>query len=146
MMNRILSICAPVRFSGSIQRKDGVTLLASNVAGSLSAPILFSCVCIARITMLLVFHGIYHLTTYNRSIFMRRYYYTQLCLFYSYRVELAIADDTDEGIFVCYDGTMAKLHGLEAYEAGLITVSLDIFMLCLYNMEITNILIINLIG
>ncbi|CDY71714.1 BnaCnng74090D, partial [Brassica napus] len=38
-----------------------------------------------------------------------------------YRVELAIADDTDEGIFVCYDGTMAKLHGLEAYEAGLIT-------------------------
>ncbi|KAF2553259.1 hypothetical protein F2Q68_00033569 [Brassica cretica] len=37
-----------------------------------------------------------------------------------YRVELAIADGTDEGIFVCYDGTMAKLHGLEAYEAGLI--------------------------
>uniref|UniRef100_A0A0D3D2S4 Uncharacterized protein n=2 Tax=Brassica oleracea var. oleracea TaxID=109376 RepID=A0A0D3D2S4_BRAOL len=38
-----------------------------------------------------------------------------------YRVELAIADGNDEGTFVCYDGTMAKLHGLEAYEAGLIS-------------------------
>ncbi|KAG2257409.1 hypothetical protein Bca52824_076703 [Brassica carinata] len=38
-----------------------------------------------------------------------------------YRVELAISDGTDEGIFVCYDGIMTKLHGLEAYEAGLIS-------------------------
>ncbi|KAF3541660.1 hypothetical protein F2Q69_00019408 [Brassica cretica] len=35
-----------------------------------------------------------------------------------YRMELTIADDTDEGIFVCSDGVMTKLHGLEAHEAG----------------------------
>lgn len=35
-----------------------------------------------------------------------------------YRMELTIADDTDEGIFVCFDGVMTKLHGLEAHEAG----------------------------
>ncbi|KAH0878993.1 hypothetical protein HID58_066387 [Brassica napus] len=41
-----------------------------------------------------------------------------------YRMELTIADDTDEGIFVCFDGVMTKLHGLEAHEAGQILVSL----------------------
>ncbi|RID48361.1 hypothetical protein BRARA_I04877 [Brassica rapa] len=35
-----------------------------------------------------------------------------------YRVELAIADDTADGIFVCFDGVMTKLHGLEARVAG----------------------------
>ncbi|KAF3523318.1 hypothetical protein F2Q69_00046533 [Brassica cretica] len=35
-----------------------------------------------------------------------------------YRVELAIADDTAEGLFICFDGVMTKLHGLEARVAG----------------------------
>lgn len=35
-----------------------------------------------------------------------------------YRVELAIADDTNEGFFVCFDGVMTKLHGLQAPEVG----------------------------
>ncbi|KAH0868170.1 hypothetical protein HID58_075192 [Brassica napus] len=35
-----------------------------------------------------------------------------------YRVELAIADDTAEGVFVCFDGVMTKLHNLRASEAG----------------------------
>ncbi|CAH8361470.1 unnamed protein product [Eruca vesicaria subsp. sativa] len=35
-----------------------------------------------------------------------------------YRVEMAIADDTAEGMFVCFDGVMTKLHGLKASEAG----------------------------
>lgn len=39
-------------------------------------------------------------------------------LSYSYRVELAIADDTAEGVFVCFDGVMTKLHNLRASEAG----------------------------
>ena len=39
-------------------------------------------------------------------------------------MELTIADDTDEGIFVCFDGVTTKLHGLEAHEAGQILVSL----------------------
>lgn len=37
-------------------------------------------------------------------------------LSYSYRVELAIADDTAEGVFVCFDGVMTKLHNLRASE------------------------------
>ncbi|CAG7909671.1 unnamed protein product, partial [Brassica rapa] len=36
----------------------------------------------------------------------------------SYRVELAIADSTVEGAFVCFDGVMTKLHNLRASEAG----------------------------
>ncbi|KAG2287431.1 hypothetical protein Bca52824_047035 [Brassica carinata] len=43
--------------------------------------------------------------------------YIQLC-FSFYRMELTIADDTDEGIFVCFDRVMTKLHGLEAHAAG----------------------------
>ncbi|XP_022556459.2 uncharacterized protein LOC106396438 [Brassica napus] len=35
-----------------------------------------------------------------------------------YRVELGIADDTAEGVFVCFDGVMRKLHNLKANEAG----------------------------
>ncbi|KAF2554569.1 hypothetical protein F2Q68_00015923 [Brassica cretica] len=41
------------------------------------------------------------------------------CVLYSnYRVELAIADDTAEGAFVCFDGVMTKLHNLRASESG----------------------------
>ncbi|CAN7092211.1 unnamed protein product [Brassica rapa subsp. narinosa] len=39
-----------------------------------------------------------------------------------YRMELTI---TNEGIFVCFDGVMTKLHGLEAHEAGQILVSMQ---------------------
>ncbi|CAN6894691.1 unnamed protein product [Brassica oleracea] len=42
-----------------------------------------------------------------------------------YRMELTIADDTDEGIFVCFDGVTTKLHGLEAHEASQILVSMQ---------------------
>ncbi|KAL0734037.1 hypothetical protein Bca4012_010247 [Brassica carinata] len=35
-----------------------------------------------------------------------------------YRVEMSIADDTDEGLFVGFDGEMTKLHNMPAYEAG----------------------------
>ncbi|CAF2039086.1 unnamed protein product [Brassica napus] len=35
-----------------------------------------------------------------------------------YRPELAIADSTAEGTFVCFDGVMTKLHNLRASEAG----------------------------
>uniref|UniRef100_M4FAJ1 Uncharacterized protein n=1 Tax=Brassica campestris TaxID=3711 RepID=M4FAJ1_BRACM len=35
-----------------------------------------------------------------------------------YRVELGIADDTAESVFVCFDGVMTKLHNLKADEAG----------------------------
>ncbi|KAF8049881.1 hypothetical protein N665_2102s0004 [Sinapis alba] len=35
-----------------------------------------------------------------------------------YRVEMGIADDTAEGVFVCFDGVMTKLHNLQANEAG----------------------------
>ncbi|KAG2300062.1 hypothetical protein Bca52824_036534 [Brassica carinata] len=34
-----------------------------------------------------------------------------------YRVEMAIADETGEGLFVGFDGVMAKLHNMRAYEA-----------------------------
>ncbi|KAG2287783.1 hypothetical protein Bca52824_047387 [Brassica carinata] len=34
-----------------------------------------------------------------------------------YRVELGIADDTAEGVFVCFDGVMTKLHNVKANEA-----------------------------
>ncbi|CAF1858015.1 unnamed protein product [Brassica napus] len=82
----ILSSCAPARLSGPIQRKDGVTLLALNLAGSSSA--------------------------LNLPLHV-------------YRMELTIADDTDEGIFVCFDRVMTKLHGLEAHAAGQILVSMQ---------------------
>ncbi|XP_013613858.1 PREDICTED: uncharacterized protein LOC106320029 [Brassica oleracea var. oleracea] len=34
-----------------------------------------------------------------------------------YRVEMSIADETGEGLFVGFDGVMAKLHNMRAYEA-----------------------------
>ena len=40
-----------------------------------------------------------------------------------YRVELGIADDTAESVFVCFDGVMTKLHNLKANEAGHMLVS-----------------------
>ncbi|KAF2544882.1 hypothetical protein F2Q70_00022507 [Brassica cretica] len=36
----------------------------------------------------------------------------------AYRLEMAIADSTAEGTFVCFDGVMTKLHNLRASEAG----------------------------
>ncbi|KAL0864280.1 hypothetical protein Bca101_043398 [Brassica carinata] len=35
-----------------------------------------------------------------------------------YRVEMSVADETGEGVFVCFDGVMTKLHNMRAYEAG----------------------------
>ncbi|CAN6998423.1 unnamed protein product [Brassica oleracea var. botrytis] len=34
-----------------------------------------------------------------------------------YRVEMSIADETAEGLFVCFDGVMTKLHNMRPYEA-----------------------------
>ncbi|XP_048600449.1 uncharacterized protein LOC125585337 isoform X2 [Brassica napus] len=34
-----------------------------------------------------------------------------------YRVEISIADETGEGLFVAFDGVMAKLHNMRAHEA-----------------------------
>lgn len=31
---------------------------------------------------------------------------------------MGIADDSAEGVFVCFDGVMTKLHNLKAHEAG----------------------------
>ncbi|CAH8364262.1 unnamed protein product [Eruca vesicaria subsp. sativa] len=39
-----------------------------------------------------------------------------------YRVELLVADMTAEGVFVCFDGVMTKMHKLEAHEAGQLLV------------------------
>ncbi|CAF1919719.1 unnamed protein product [Brassica napus] len=38
-------------------------------------------------------------------------------LFSRYRVEISIADETGEGLFVAFDGVMAKLHNMRAHEA-----------------------------
>ena len=38
-------------------------------------------------------------------------------LYYSYRVEMVVTDDTAEGAFVCFDGVMTRLHSLRASEA-----------------------------
>lgn len=35
-----------------------------------------------------------------------------------YRMEMSIADNADEGLFVAFDGEMKKLHNVRAYEAG----------------------------
>lgn len=37
---------------------------------------------------------------------------------YSYRVEMAICDDTAEATFVWFDGVMTKFHSLGASEAA----------------------------
>ena len=37
---------------------------------------------------------------------------------YSYRVEMAISDDTAEGIFIWFDGVLTKLHSIRASEAA----------------------------
>ncbi|KAF2533076.1 hypothetical protein F2Q70_00029795 [Brassica cretica] len=38
--------------------------------------------------------------------------------FSRYRMQMSIADDTDEGLFVAFDGEMKKLHNMHTYEAG----------------------------
>lgn len=58
-------------------------------------------------------------------------------------MEMSIADDTDEGLFVGYDGEMTKLHNMPACEAGHlmvsihhITASCNIFhILCIMNLQ-----------
>ncbi|KAL0885968.1 hypothetical protein Bca101_009951 [Brassica carinata] len=75
----------------STQIKDGVMLLALNAARNFSPLNLPLHVCDATILMLLVLRCIY-------------------------RVEFAIADDTAESVFVCFDGVLTKLHNLEARE------------------------------
>ncbi|KAL0733884.1 hypothetical protein Bca4012_010094 [Brassica carinata] len=88
---RILSSFAPGELLDSTQIKDGVMLLALNAARNFSPLNLPLHVCDATILMLLVLRCIY-------------------------RVEFAIADDTAESVFVCFDGVLTKLHNLEARE------------------------------
>lgn len=33
-------------------------------------------------------------------------------------MEMSIADETAEGLFICFGGVMIKLHNMRAYEAG----------------------------
>ncbi|XP_056858556.1 uncharacterized protein LOC130507878 isoform X2 [Raphanus sativus] len=33
-------------------------------------------------------------------------------------VEMSVAEETGEGLFVCFVGVMKKLHNMKAYEAG----------------------------
>ncbi|KAL0898117.1 hypothetical protein Bca101_082078 [Brassica carinata] len=35
-----------------------------------------------------------------------------------YRVEMSIADETADGLFVCFDGVMTRMHNMRAFEAG----------------------------
>ncbi|KAF2603854.1 hypothetical protein F2Q70_00025690 [Brassica cretica] len=37
-----------------------------------------------------------------------------------YRVEMSIADETGEALFVCFGGVMTKLHNMKAYGTGLL--------------------------
>lgn len=41
-----------------------------------------------------------------------------------YRVEMSVANETGEALFVCFDGIMTKLHNMRAYEAGHLLVSI----------------------
>ncbi|CDY18761.1 BnaC08g08550D [Brassica napus] len=43
---------------------------------------------------------------------------TQLVSSDTYRVEMSIADETGEGLFVCFDGVMTKLHNMRISEGG----------------------------
>lgn len=47
---------------------------------------------------------------------------TQLVSSNTYRVEMSIADETGEGLFVCFDGVMTKLHNMRASEGGQLLV------------------------
>lgn len=33
-------------------------------------------------------------------------------------MEMCVADETGEALFVCFDGVMTKLHNMRAYEAN----------------------------
>ena len=46
---------------------------------------------------------------------------------YSYRVEMAISDDTAEGTFVWFDGVLTKLHSIRASEAAQMLVLIITF-------------------
>ncbi|KAH0859234.1 hypothetical protein HID58_087495 [Brassica napus] len=46
------------------------------------------------------------------------WYVTHCIILFLYRVEMGIADDSAEGVFVCFDGVMTKLHNLKAHDAG----------------------------
>ncbi|KAG2254206.1 hypothetical protein Bca52824_084342 [Brassica carinata] len=86
-------ITAPSQLLASGWTKGGVMLFALKCTKNGNAQTQHSHVCTATIQMLLVPSGIY-------------------------RVELGIADDTAESVFVCFDGVMTKLHNLKANEAG----------------------------
>ncbi|CAN6892212.1 unnamed protein product [Brassica oleracea] len=62
-----------------------------------------------------------------------------------YRVEMSIADETGEGLFVGFDGVMAKLHNMRAYEAvHLVVYDLllcSIFLYCLFIHSIVSLFI-----
>ncbi|CAH8334426.1 unnamed protein product [Eruca vesicaria subsp. sativa] len=46
-----------------------------------------------------------------------------------YRVEVSVAADTDEGLFVAFNGSMRKLHNIRAYETGHLLVRSSIIHL-----------------
>ncbi|CAN7123810.1 unnamed protein product, partial [Brassica rapa subsp. narinosa] len=46
-----------------------------------------------------------------------------------YRVEMSIADETGEALFVCFGGVITKLHNMKAYGAGhLLTFTVSRFL------------------
>lgn len=60
-------------------------------------------------------------------------------------MEMSIADETGEGLFVGFDGVMAKLHNMRAYEAvHLVVYDLllcSIFLYCLFIHSIVSLFI-----
>lgn len=54
-------------------------------------------------------------------------------------MEVSVADETGEALFVCIDGVMTKLHNMRAYEAGHLLVSLlstVVHLFCAFNLFI----------
>ena len=92
-------------------------LPAQNAVKNYSGLSLHSRVEYATIHMLLGPYGKY------RVLYMRIYtsagdLTSPLPSSYSYRVEMAISDDTAEGTFVWFDGVLTKLHSIRASEAA----------------------------
>ncbi|CDY20201.1 BnaC09g30380D [Brassica napus] len=97
--------------------RGGVMLPAQNAVKNYSGLSLHSRVEYATIHMLLGPYGKY------RVLYIRIYtsagdLTSPLPSSYSYRVEMAISDDTAEGVFVWFDGVLTKLHSIRASEAA----------------------------
>lgn len=100
----------------------------------------FSCCCCSAVCNT-IFHTIIFLNMYQ-------YYYHEKCLFSqlpSRRVEFAIADDTAESVFVCFD-VLTKLHNLEAREVGQMLVSLNLVSYYINHIPFPNTFTISVIG